>query len=84
MVYVFSAGRYDIDRTRVYMPFDEAQSFFNREGVADEIEVMVERNPKTLGPILIPILEASVSAARSGHGRMLRAGSCARWRSRTT
>ncbi len=42
IVYIFTAGRYDIDRTRVYMPFEEAQSFFNREGVADEIEVMVE------------------------------------------
>ncbi len=41
VVYVFSAGRYDIDRTRVYMPFAEAQSYFNREGRADEIEVMV-------------------------------------------
>lgn len=43
VTYVFSAGRYDIDRTRVYMPLAEAQSFFNREGVVDEIEVMVER-----------------------------------------
>ena len=44
MVYIFTAGRYDIDKTRVYMPFEAAQTFFNREGVADEIEVMVE-NP---------------------------------------
>ncbi len=58
VVYVFSAGRYDIDRTRVYMPFSQAQSFFNREGVADEIEVMVER-PEDINPILIPILEAA-------------------------
>jgi lipoprotein-releasing system permease protein len=42
VTYIFSAGRYDIDRTRAYLPFAEAQSFFNREGVADEIEVMVE------------------------------------------
>ncbi|MDB6452165.1 lipoprotein-releasing ABC transporter permease subunit [Falsirhodobacter sp. 20TX0035] len=42
VVYIFSAGRYDIDKTRVYMPFAEAQSFFNREGLADEIEVMVQ------------------------------------------
>ncbi len=41
VIYIFTAGRYDIDRTRVYMPFSEAQSFFNREGAADEIEVMV-------------------------------------------
>jgi lipoprotein-releasing system permease protein len=42
VVYVFTAGRYDIDRTRVYMPFAEAQLYFDREGVADEIEVMVD------------------------------------------
>ncbi len=42
VVYVFSAGRYDIDRTRAYLPLAEAQSFFNREGLADELEVMVE------------------------------------------
>lgn len=41
VVYVFTAGRYDIDRTRVYMPFSEAQLYFNREGVADELEIMV-------------------------------------------
>jgi lipoprotein-releasing system permease protein len=41
VVYVFTAGRYDIDRTRVYMPFTEAQSYFNRDGVADELEVML-------------------------------------------
>ncbi len=41
VVYIFTAGRYDIDRTRIYMPFEEAQSYFNREGVADELEVMV-------------------------------------------
>lgn len=37
VVYIFSAGRYDIDRTRVYLPLAEAQSFFNREGVVSEI-----------------------------------------------
>ncbi|MBW4963203.1 lipoprotein-releasing ABC transporter permease subunit [Sulfitobacter sp. CW3] len=42
IVYIFSAGRYDIDRTRAYLPLTEAQSFFNREGMADELEVMVE------------------------------------------
>jgi lipoprotein-releasing system permease protein len=41
ITYVFSAGRADIDRTRIYMPIGEAQGFFNREGAADEIEVMV-------------------------------------------
>ncbi|APX90634.1 ABC transporter substrate-binding protein [Brevirhabdus pacifica] len=42
VVQIFSMGRYDIDRTRVYMPFAEAQSYFNREGGADELEVLVE------------------------------------------
>jgi lipoprotein-releasing system permease protein len=42
VTYIFSAGRYDIDRTRAYLPLAEAQSLFNREGLADEIEVMVE------------------------------------------
>jgi lipoprotein-releasing system permease protein len=42
VVYIFQAGRYDIDRTRVYMPFDQAQDYFDREGRADELEVMVD------------------------------------------
>ncbi|MCT4553291.1 MAG: lipoprotein-releasing ABC transporter permease subunit [Pelagimonas sp.] len=41
VAYIFTAGRYDIDRTRVYMPFDEAQLYFNRDNVADELEVIV-------------------------------------------
>jgi lipoprotein-releasing system permease protein len=41
ITYIFTAGRYDIDRTRIYMPFAEAQSFFNREALADEIDVDV-------------------------------------------
>ena len=54
VVYIFGVGRYDIDRTRVYMPFAEAQSFFDREGAADEIEVMVEDPDRVeaLGPAL--------------------------------
>ncbi|MEM1372984.1 MAG: ABC transporter permease [Pseudomonadota bacterium] len=42
VTYIFRAGLHVIDRTRVYMPFEEAQLYFNRDGVADEIEVMVE------------------------------------------
>jgi lipoprotein-releasing system permease protein len=49
VVYIFTAGRYDIDRTRIYMPFAEAQSYFNREGSADEIEVMVEDPDEVAG-----------------------------------
>jgi lipoprotein-releasing system permease protein len=42
ITYIFQVGRYDIDRTRLYMPFDEAQSFFGSEGFADEIEIILE------------------------------------------
>jgi lipoprotein-releasing system permease protein len=47
VVYIFSAGRYDIDKTRIYMPFAEAQSYFNKDGLADEFEVMVQ-DPDTV------------------------------------
>ena len=57
VVYIFSAGRYDIDRTRVYLPFKEAQNFFERDGVADEIEVMVEA-PEKVAQMTLPLLQA--------------------------
>ncbi|MDV7142642.1 lipoprotein-releasing ABC transporter permease subunit [Tropicimonas sp. TH_r6] len=57
VVYVFQAGRYDIDRTRVYMPFDEAQIYFNREGVADELEVMVAE-PDMVDTMTLELLRA--------------------------
>ena len=57
VVYVFGVGRFDIDRTRVYMPLAEAQSFFDREGAADEIEVMVER------PDRVEALEPALAVA---------------------
>jgi lipoprotein-releasing system permease protein len=57
VVYIFTAGRYDIDRTRVYMPFVEAQVFFNREGRADEIEVMVAA-PDAVEEMTLALLRA--------------------------
>ncbi len=50
VVYVFNSGRYDIDLTRAYLPFEDAQVYFNREGVADELEVIVE-NPENVDTI---------------------------------
>ena len=41
VIYIFGVGRWDIDKTRVYMPLTEAQTFFNRDGVVDEFEVMI-------------------------------------------
>ena len=58
VVYIFSAGRYDIDRVRVYLPFAEAQKFFNREGRADEIEVMVKA-PERVDEMTDAILAAA-------------------------
>ncbi|MCB6178747.1 lipoprotein-releasing ABC transporter permease subunit [Rhodobacter sp. Har01] len=58
VVYIFTAGRYDIDKARIYMPFAEAQAFFNREGFADEIEVMVE-NPDRIDDMALPVLNAA-------------------------
>lgn len=54
VVYVFQVGRSDIDRTRIYLPFKEAQIFFNREGTADELEVAVSdpENIDTLRPMI--------------------------------
>jgi lipoprotein-releasing system permease protein len=57
VMYIFKAGRADIDRTRVYMPLAQAQSFFNREGAADEIEVMVEQ-PEAIDDLQLAILRA--------------------------
>jgi lipoprotein-releasing system permease protein len=58
VVYIFQVGRWDIDRVRVYMPFAEAQSYFNRDGVADEIEVMLD-DPEDVGGMVLPILTAA-------------------------
>jgi len=54
---IFTTGSPDIDRIRVYLPFAEAQAFFNREGRADEIEVTVA-NPQTIEDYDQPLLQA--------------------------
>ncbi len=58
VVYIFTAGRWDLDRTRTYLPIAQAQTFFNKDGVADEIEVMVE-NPEAVDDLLAPIMLAA-------------------------
>jgi lipoprotein-releasing system permease protein len=57
VVYIFEAGRYDIDRTRAYLPLAEAQTFFNRDGQADEIEVMVA-DPDRIDDLTAAIAQA--------------------------
>lgn len=58
VVYIFGVGRYDIDRVRVYLPFEEAQRFMNLEGAADEIEVFVG-NPEDIDLIEVDLLRAA-------------------------
>jgi lipoprotein-releasing system permease protein len=77
VVYVFTAGRYDIDRTRVYMPLTAAQDYFNREGLADEIEVMVTK-PEAVDDIALDLMTAAGQYAnvwtwRDSSGSFLRA-----------
>ncbi len=42
VVYVFQTGRYLTDISRIYLPLEDAQSFYNRDGVHDAIEIYVE------------------------------------------
>jgi len=77
VVAIFTAGRWDIDRTRIYMPFVEAQSYFNREGAADEIEVMVS-DPERVDDMALDLLRAVGDRAliwtwRDSSGSFLRA-----------
>jgi len=66
VVYVFQAGRYDIDRTRLYMPFEEAQSYFNREGRADK-QIVAHRQLWIDGVFRYRNRGAGVPRARGGH-----------------
>ena len=77
IVYIFTAGRYDIDRTRAYLPIADAQLFFNKDFVADEIEVMVE-DPDAIEQYNGPLLQAIGDGAllwtwRDSAGAFLRA-----------
>ena len=58
VTYIFNSGRFDIDRTRAFMPFSEAQVYFNREGVADELEVSV-MEPERVEAIAAPLRAAA-------------------------
>ena len=58
VTYIFNSGRFDIDRTRAFMPFSEAQVYFNREGVADELEVSV-LEPERVEAIAAPLRAAA-------------------------
>ncbi|KIN71647.1 lipoprotein-releasing ABC transporter permease subunit [Sulfitobacter guttiformis] len=62
VTYIFTAGRYDIDRTRAYLPLAEAQSYFNSEDAVSELEVMVQ-DPDNVDNISASILAAAGETA---------------------
>ena len=77
VVYIFTTGGFAIDNSRIYMPLDQAQSYFNREGFADEIEVMVD-NPEAVDDFATALLAAGGQGAllwtwRDSAGSYLRA-----------
>lgn len=57
VVHIFSAGRYDIDNTRAYLSFENAQKFFNKDGVADRIDLQISE-PEALENISMKLAEA--------------------------
>ena len=58
VVYIFQVGRFDIDRVRVYMPLDQAQPYFNREGLVDRIDVMLD-DPEQANAAVTRVLGAA-------------------------
>ncbi|MBB3993523.1 lipoprotein-releasing system permease protein [Sulfitobacter undariae] len=62
VTYIFTAGRYDIDKTRAYLPLAEAQSYFNSEEAVNELEVMVAQ-PDRIDDLSPAILAAAGDTA---------------------
>ena len=58
VTYIFQVGRYDIDATRAYLPLAEAQEYFNRAGVVDEVQVSVA-DPEEVDAATAPLLQAA-------------------------
>jgi lipoprotein-releasing system permease protein len=58
--YIFTTGRYDMDKIRIYMPFRSAQEYFDRDNLADEIEVLVKE------PNQIDKIVENLSSATNG------------------
>jgi len=57
VTYIFQTGRYVTDVSRVYLPLEDAQRFFGRDGVYDEIEVYVA-DPDLVEEWIVPIYSA--------------------------
>lgn len=58
VVFIFSSGQGFVDQSRLYLPLAEAQSFFNREGAVDQIDLRL-RDPEQVGQMVLPLLQSS-------------------------
>ena len=58
VAYVFKVGRFDIDGVRVYMPFAEAQTYFNLPDQAEEVQVAVA-DPEAVDAMRPALLDAA-------------------------
>lgn len=63
VVVLFTGGRYDVDRARLLMPYADAQAFFNRDELADEIQAVVA-DPETVEATQWAVLDAVGSQGR--------------------
>ena len=54
---IFEIGMSEYDRTIAFMPFDEAQRYFNKRGVANVLEVMID-DPEKVGEYTADIRQA--------------------------
>jgi len=62
VVYVFSSGQGFVDQSRLYLPLAEAQSFFNREGAVDQLDLRL-RDPDQVGQMVLPLMRSSGNRA---------------------
>ncbi len=58
VAYIFSSGQGFVDQSRLYMPLQEAQSFFNRDGAVDQIDLRVA-DPDAAGALVLPVVQAA-------------------------
>ena len=59
---VFTSGTADFDRAFIFMPLEQAQLFFGKEGVWDVIELKVQE-PDRVGELIQPVRMASGRSA---------------------
>ena len=55
---LFTSGAADFDRAYIFMPLEQAQLFFAKEGVWDVVELKVAQ-PDRVGDLLVPVREAA-------------------------